>query len=395
MSLARFATLFALAMVTGCFASEAATTTPDEGAQAESALATAPQASVTVTTVLANMTDAVDFGVRPRLNDFKVLLLRSTPSRVEACTLTGQCTVEIGNAQMPGQFENASMAVNAGYDPAASGYGGLFWSIFVAQKGNDTCATDCDSPLANGPGLFEVAAGRSPRRFDTTLPHTFGKAFRRTNGWLETATQAAGDVVALAQESNNEDFTAAWTTVWTFDDTNNPRVLKGPQQLYTRGGGRNPLQPFVVGGTSHGYVGASGGLFSMEVGLRAVEGTPTSITSDVGNVWVARDGTPGQLAIIPTAPIAVPATLPFAGVTSSSKLFEWNHALLSYTDAPTASPIILYCDKDHVAARDCSAPKKVTLPIDQIVRLHEGQGSLLVLGKVGARFVLLRVTPPN
>ena len=333
--------------------------------------ATAPGAPVV--TLLASLPKALDFEVRGA--DTLVLYA----NRIEACTTAG-CTVEVSGARMPPTSPTQASA-SLGLMPGNT--------LLVAQKGTEKCSDACTTDSARLPGIYAVSATAAPRRIATTMPLTFAKAFRETDGWLV----GSGRSFAVASSWNNEDFTHEAGTM----------VAQGIAGIGTTAlsrGTAGPLRktlPFVfVGASAMGIpsFANTGASFQPVPELAEFDGhavaASATATTDASPVLVlhAVDTPDGDVFLAPAENPKAITSSKFPGLTGIDELVGTTTRIAAYDPAKGA---LRTCTIEALHAVTCQ-PVTTATGLDRIVRVRAVDDSLYVLGLVSGTPRLVKVT---
>ena len=343
-----------------------------------------------VETVIDALPGAIDFDTRA--ND--VLVLRSGPSRVDACDRAG-CYSVVTTPGMPSESAtqtNASLAITS----EGSGTSAKF---LVAQKGRAACALDCTTDSSSLPGLYYLLGDDHPRRLTATVPLVYAKAFRATDGWLV----GRGHAWAVDQHYNNEDFTKGRTTIYlsfgsTLSLTTLDRTLMQP-------GAAHPTLPFVFAqtmtnagplGYGNAYLGANGALVdasagaSARLGLGFVAETATATTDEpttvISRSTIAKAGTVSTFDALTGRGVE---DVSFPGIGPGDTLLATSAHVAYYT--PTSTSVTLRsCTRAALVGGTCQ-PMTIRLPLDSVIRVRTRDDSVLVLGASAGVPRLVRV----
>jgi hypothetical protein len=357
-----------------------------------------PTAAPIVRVFLPALPTALDFDLRAK----DIVVLRQSPSRIDACTTAG-CRVAAVPNQMPREDAtrtNASLAV-------AETSGTSSPTVLVGQKGSGKCFEDCTKDDPSLPGLYGVFPGAGapavpPKRIGSTLPLVFAKAFRATDGWLIGGRNAW----AVARSSNNESLTCQssgvfrQTSLATFAPSSLERGCSGPTS--------KPI-PFVFAAATteagrFGYGAANGDLVDLtsgsKVGLVATSLAITANAPAAADAFALTPTTPrGSVATFDSFAPSAPQNVYFPGIVAGASLFATTqHVAFVAPPAPgagTSPPAVALhvCSAKSLLTSTCR-PTVVRLPLHTVTRVRTRGASLFVLGDVAGTPRLVKVTFP-
>lgn len=373
---------------------EASPAPPASAANEDGAIATtlaAARAGASSATVVADVADAVDFDLE---GADRIVLLRRSPSRIDACT-GGTCRPHVRGSSMPKERATPATGETAAvYENASLAFVRETGALIVAQSGTGKCFEDCTSHTLSEAAIYAVGAGAAPTWLAQAVPLTYAKAFRATNGWLVGDT---GYGWALEQRANNEYVTVESTLVvaplprGALATTSHGRGSQGPM-------GRRP-SPFAFLATttpsgSVGWVGEAGA-FGDATSSEYVDAAPLSAaiptTSPLAqNVWyVAAEQPAGRVSTFANGIAPSPGTRPFDGIDAASKLVATARDVAYWKDGPNLAFHV--CAASALADGTCN-PRILATPFSKVIRTRAQGDSLLVLGEAGGTRSILRVT---